>query len=119
MLGNFFMLLLLSADFYQDCLFQKFPSGILSEYQTFWTQIMTDVLSVLIWVQTVCKGYQKTTNVVVSKEKVNYNLNANSMSPDQTAPKEAFNLCFDALRPSQQFLSHVKMIPCIPGMNQY
>ena len=57
---------------------------------------MTDVLSVLIWVQTVCKGYQKTTNVVVSKEKVNYNLNANSMSPDQTAPIEAFNLCFDA-----------------------
>ena len=33
-----------------------------------WTQIKTDILSVLIWVQIVCKGYQQMTKVAVSKE---------------------------------------------------
>ena len=33
-----------------------------------WIQIRTDVFSVLIWVQTVCKGYQQTKNVVASKQ---------------------------------------------------
>ena len=28
-------------------------------------------MSVLIWVQTVCKGYQQTTKVAVVKERVN------------------------------------------------
>ena len=28
-------------------------------------------------------------------------------------------VCFDALRPSQQFFSHVGAIPCRPGLNQY
>ena len=28
------------------------------------------ILSVLIWVQTVCTGYQQTTKVVASKERV-------------------------------------------------
>ena len=31
---------------------------------------MTDILSVLIWVQTVCKGYQQMTKVATSKERV-------------------------------------------------
>ena len=28
-------------------------------------------MSVLIWVQTVCKGYQRTTKVAPSKERIN------------------------------------------------
>ena len=44
----------------------------LSECQTVCIQIRTDILSVLIWVQTVCKGYQqKTTKSTSSKERVN------------------------------------------------
>ena len=35
--------------------------GIPSELQTDWSQIRPDVLSGLIWVQTVCKCYQQTT----------------------------------------------------------
>ena len=35
-----------------------------------WVQIKPDVLSGLIWVQTVYKGYQQTTNVTASKERV-------------------------------------------------
>ena len=31
---------------------------------------LADILSVLIWVQTVCKGYQQTTNVAVSSDSV-------------------------------------------------
>ena len=34
-------------------------------------QIKTDVLSVLTWVQTVCKGYQQMAKVAASKDKVN------------------------------------------------
>ena len=45
--------------------------GTLSECQTVWIQIRTDILLVLIWVQTVCKGYQQTTwKVAASKERV-------------------------------------------------
>ena len=60
----FFILLLSSADFFQNKLFQKILSGTLSVCHTVWIQI----LSVLIWVQTVCKGYQQTTKVSASKE---------------------------------------------------
>ena len=31
-----------------------------------------DILSILIWVQTACKGYQQTTKVAASKERVSY-----------------------------------------------
>ena len=41
--------------------FQKIISGILSECQTVWIQIRHDILSGLIWVQSVCKDYQQTT----------------------------------------------------------
>ena len=37
--------------------------------QTVWIQSRTDRMSVLIWVQTVCKGYQLTTKVTASKER--------------------------------------------------
>ena len=51
-----------SADFFQNQLFQKILSGIPSECQTDWIQIRPDILSGLIWVQTVCKGYEQTTD---------------------------------------------------------
>ena len=31
---------------------------------------MTEILLVLIWVKTVCKGYQKTTKIPASKDRV-------------------------------------------------
>ena len=37
---------------------------------TNWIQISTDILSVLIWVQTLCKGYQQTAKVIGSKEEL-------------------------------------------------
>ena len=49
--------------------FQKILSGTLSECQTVWIQIRNDILLVLIWVQTVCKGYQQMTKVTASKER--------------------------------------------------
>ena len=58
-----------SADFlfiYQNYLFPKILSGIPSECQTAWIQIRQDILSGLIWVQTVCKDYQQRT--LVGKE---------------------------------------------------
>ena len=69
MLGNF-SCFLLSADFFQNQLFRKILSGIPSECQTAWIQIRIDVILVLIWFQTVCKGYQQTIKVATSKERV-------------------------------------------------
>ena len=65
MLGNFscFCCHLLSADLFQNQLFKKILSGTLSEHQT--------VLSVLIWVQIICKSYLEMTKVAPSKERVN------------------------------------------------
>ena len=67
MLGNFFMLLFSSSAFWKLTFFQIFFSGALSECQMVWVQITTKVLWVLIWVQTVCKGYQLMTKVSTSK----------------------------------------------------
>ena len=47
-------------------LFRKILSGIPSECQTDWIQIRPDILSGLIWVHSVCNGYDQTT--VVDKE---------------------------------------------------
>ena len=44
-----------SADFF----FKKIISRISSEGQTVWIQIWPDILSGLILIQTVCKGYQQ------------------------------------------------------------
>ena len=49
---------------FQNQLFQKILSGIPSERQTVWIQIRSDILSGLIWVQTVRKGYQQMYLVV-------------------------------------------------------
>ena len=42
----------------------------LLECQTVWIQIRPDKRSGLIWTQTVCKGYQQTTKVATSGERV-------------------------------------------------
>ena len=55
-----------SADFFQNQFFQKILSGIPSECQMIWIQIGLDFMSSLIWVQTVCKDYQQTKNVVAA-----------------------------------------------------
>ena len=43
--------------------------GSLSERQTVSIQIRTNVLSTRTWVQTVCKGYQQTTEIAAGKER--------------------------------------------------
>ena len=53
-------------DFYQNQHIRKLLSEIPSECQTDWIQIRPDVLSGLIWVQTVCNGYQQAA--LVDKE---------------------------------------------------
>ena len=49
-------------------------SGTLSECQMIRIQIRTDVLTVLNWAQTVCKGYKQTAKVAISKQKVNVSI---------------------------------------------
>ena len=57
-IGSFSMFFFFTfPDFFQNQLFQKILSRILSESQIVWP----NVLSGLIWVQTVCKSYQQTT----------------------------------------------------------
>ena len=56
---------LASVDF-----FRKILSRILSEFQTDWIQIRPDVLQGLIWVQSVCKGYEQTA--LEDNDRVNY-----------------------------------------------
>ena len=64
------MLLLLSADFLSKLTFFETFSGTLSACKTVWIQIRLDIVSGLIWVQTVCKGYhQQTDKVVTNKER--------------------------------------------------
>ena len=77
LLGNF-SCFLSSADFFQNQLFEKFLSGIPSECQTVWTLIRPDDSSGLIWVQTVCQGYQQTT--LVDKELKSMCLDFENMS---------------------------------------
>ena len=51
---------------FQNQLFPKIISGTPSAYQTVWIQIRPDILSGLIWVQTICNGYQQM--ILVGKE---------------------------------------------------
>ena len=87
-----------SADFFQNELYQKIISRTLSECQMVWIQTRTDFLSVLIWVQTVCKGYQQTTIVASSKERViegfgHSGSKQNSTVSDLICPKSANHKC--------------------------
>ena len=69
-----------SAGFFQNQLFLKILSGILSECQTVWIQIRPDILSGLIWVQTVCKGILQTTllgkEIMMSPWNIRFNVNS-------------------------------------------
>ena len=47
--------------FFENKFFRKIISGIPFECQTDWIQIRPNILLGLIWVQSVCKGYQQTT----------------------------------------------------------
>ena len=61
-LGNF-ALSFLSADFFfiKINVFPKKYFGILLACQSTWIQTRSDILSALIWVQTLCKDYQPMT----------------------------------------------------------
>ena len=70
-LGNFTCFCCCLLTFFKINFFKKF---FLEHYQIvkqFWIQIRTDILSVLIWVQAVCKDYQQITSIAASKERVN------------------------------------------------
>ena len=54
--------------FFRNQLFCKILSGIPSECPTVWILIRHDILSGLIWTQTVCKGYQQTE---LSRQRLN------------------------------------------------
>ena len=49
--------------FSKSSFLKKNLSGMPSECQTVWIQVRPDVLSGLIWIQTVCIGYQQMTLV--------------------------------------------------------
>ena len=66
MLGNFAGFFVVCRFCSKSFFFRKTLSGIPSECQTVWIQIRPDILSGLIWVQTVCKSYQQT--ILVGKE---------------------------------------------------
>ena len=54
-------MLFLLSDFFQNQLFRKILSQISFGCGTDWIQIRPDIMSGLIWVQTVCKNYQQAT----------------------------------------------------------
>ena len=64
-LGSF-VCFLSSDEFFKINFFLKILSGVLSKCQTDWIQIRPNFLLGLIWVQSVCKGYQQMT--LVGKE---------------------------------------------------
>ena len=68
MLGNFACFFVVYGLFFFKLTFSKKNlAGIPSECQTVWIQISPNVLLGLIWVQTVCKGYEQTTKVTTSQ----------------------------------------------------
>ena len=71
--GLFFMLMLLSADFFFLSKLTISKNFFQENYQcqNVWIQIRKNILWVLIWVQTVCKDYQHITKDATSKEKLN------------------------------------------------
>ena len=58
---------MLSVDF-----FSKILSATQSEHQTVWIQFRTDILSVLNWVQAVCKGQKGQKSPLAGKELKRY-----------------------------------------------
>ena len=82
------MRLLSSADFFQNNIFKKFFHKH-NQGQMVWIQISTEIMSVLIWVQTVCKGYQQMKKTDrYTKERVNIILGLFVRKPDFVACKK-------------------------------
>ena len=62
-------LIVFLKEFFEKLIFEKksqqmttnFFRKILSDCQTVWIQIRSNLLSGMVWIQTVCKGYQQTT----------------------------------------------------------
>ena len=70
MLGNFSCFCCRLLTFFKIDFFEKFLQELPSECQTVWIQIRTDILSVLIWVQTVCRGYQQMTKSPLARNEI-------------------------------------------------
>ena len=49
---------------------KKNLSGILSDCRTVWIQIRTDVLSVLIWIKTACKGFSRRQKLSLARKEL-------------------------------------------------
>ena len=62
-LDNFACFFVLCRFFTKSTFSKNFIQEYLQECQTVWIQIRPDILSGLIWVQTVCKGYLQTKPV--------------------------------------------------------
>ena len=68
-LGNFsYFVVVCWFFFFKINFFEKNLSGVPSDCQTDWIQIRPDILSSLIWVQSVCKVYQQ---IALSRQWVN------------------------------------------------
>ena len=63
---KFFILFLLAADFFKIYFFKKFFQELYQRVKQFGSRSGPN-----FWFQTVCKGYQQTTKVTPSKERVN------------------------------------------------
>ena len=70
MLGNFVCFFLSSVDFLKINFFKRNLSGIPAECQRVWIKIRPDMLSGLIWVQTVCNGYKQMTKVPLARKEL-------------------------------------------------
>ena len=68
MLDTFSCLCCRLLIFFSKLTFSKKSLRTLSGCQMVWIQIRTNILSVLMWVQTVCKGYQQMSSVATSIE---------------------------------------------------
>ena len=121
---KFFYHFLSSADFFQNQLFRKNLSGIPSECQTDWIQIGPDILSGPIWIQSVCKGYQRTALVDKSWLKVHLRLLAVNFLPQYFITLLFSLTCFQTITrrkrpksgPKTRFQSdfYTLLIICVP-----
>ena len=72
MLGNFACFFVVCGFFFKINFFKKNLTGIPSECQIVWIQIRPEIFLLdLIWVQTVCKGYQQTTKLPPAGKELN------------------------------------------------
>ena len=88
-----FMLLLSSADFLEINFLKKNLSGALFECKMVRIRIWTHVLSILICIQTVFKGYQQMIKVAASKARVEWSHCARESSTLCLLLSSADNLC--------------------------